>query len=207
MNSMRPAASVGWIGTLCLACVALLGAAPPAAEPRTDGAETSLAIRTLDGTEHRPLQDAKVRAAVLVFVLPDCPVSNGYAPEIQKLSVEFGKRDVAFFLVHVDPDVTADQAKRHAEAFGLTSPVALDPRHGLVRQAGARRVPEVAVFVPGEGRKYRGRIDDRYFAPGKRRAEPDSRDLRAALEAVLAGKPVPRAETEAVGCPIPDLPE
>jgi hypothetical protein len=65
----------------------------------------------------------------------------------------------------------------------------------------------VAVFVPGEGRKYRGRIDDRYFAPGKRRAEPASHDLRAALEAVLAGKPVPRAETEAIGCPIPDLPD
>jgi hypothetical protein len=200
--------SVAFVVGLCLvlsARAAHLAAAPDV--DRSAGEAPSLVVRALDGTEHRPLQDAKVRAAVLVFVLTDCPVSNGYAPEIQRLAAEFGKRDVAFFLVHVDPDVTAAQAKRHAEQFGLTSPVALDPRHGLVRLAGARRVPEVAVFVPGEGRKYRGRIDDRYFAPGKRRAEPASHDLRAALEAVLAGKPVPRAETEAIGCPIPDLPD
>lgn len=207
MKSLRTAALAGALGIACLAGAAHGGAAPHAPEPRADGTGPALSIRSLDGTEHRPLHDAKVRAAVLVFVLTDCPVSNGYAPEIRRIAADYAQRGVAFFLVHVDPDVTADQAKRHAEQFGLTSPVALDPRHVLVREAGARRVPEVAVFVPGEGRKYRGRIDDRYFAPGKRRAEPSSHDLRAALDAVLAGKPVPRAETEAVGCPIPDLPE
>ena len=50
---------------------------------------------------------------------------------------------------------------------------------------------------------YRGRIDDRYAAPGKLRAEPTARDLQAAIEAVLAGQKPASPQTEAVGCPLP----
>jgi hypothetical protein len=61
------------------------------------------------------------------------------------------------------------------------------------------------VITPG-GLAYRGRIDDLYPELGKKRAAPTKRDLREALAAVLAGKPVPVPRTEAVGCSIPDLP-
>lgn len=44
---------------------------------------------------------------------------------------------------------------------------------------------------------YRGRIDDRYTADGVRREEPTTRDLEAALTAVVAGKKPPAAETAA----------
>src|SRR5207244_1630362 len=52
---------------------------------------------------------------------------------------------------------------------------------------------------------YRGRIDDRYVDLGKRRIEPNRRDLREALTAVLAGQPVKEARTKAIGSPIADL--
>jgi hypothetical protein len=51
---------------------------------------------------------------------------------------------------------------------------------------------------------YRGRIDDRVADFGKRRVEPTRRDLRLALDAILAGKPVPARRTKAVGCYIPE---
>jgi hypothetical protein len=178
-----------------LALVCLAGAAPPAAAP--------FLVRDGNGVEHRPFADPATKAVVLVFVVPDCPVANGYAPEVRRIATEYGPRGVRLFLVHVDPDVTADAAARHAREYGYTCPVVLDAGHELVRRAGATRVPEAAVFTPDGTRKYRGRIDDLYLRPGKKRPEPTTRDLRDALAAVLAGKPVPRPETDAVGCDIP----
>ena len=62
-----------------------------------------------------------------------------------------------------------------------------------------------AVFGPDGERKYLGRIDDLYADLGKRRARATSLDLRDALDAVLADRPVPRPVTQPVGCFIPPL--
>ena len=110
-----------------------------------------------------------------------------------------------FFLVQVDEDLSRRAAAEHAREYGYTCPVVLDAGHVLVRRAGARGVPEAAVFGPDGGRKYLGRIDDLYADLGKRRARATSLDLRDALDAVLADRPVPRPVTQAVGCIIPPL--
>jgi hypothetical protein len=52
---------------------------------------------------------------------------------------------------------------------------------------------------------YRGRIDDRYITFGKDRPQPTVRDLERSLDALIAGKPVPVAQTQAIGCIISDL--
>jgi hypothetical protein len=52
--------------------------------------------------------------------------------------------------------------------------------------------------------RYRGRIDNGYAELGKPRQHVTSHDLRASLEALLAGRPVPTPETEALGCYIAD---
>ena len=49
---------------------------------------------------------------------------------------------------------------------------------------------------------YQGRINDRYFAPGKRRSKTKRRDLDGALRDCLAGRDVAKPFTDAVGCPI-----
>jgi hypothetical protein len=60
------------------------------------------------------------------------------------------------------------------------------------------------VLSPSGDVLYRGRIDDRVADFGKRRVEPTRRDLRLALDAILAGKPVQARLTKAVGCYIPE---
>jgi hypothetical protein len=65
-------------------------------------------------------------------------------------------------------------------------------------------VPEAVVLSPQGRILYRGRIDDRYTADGIRREVPTSRDLEAALTAVVAGKQPPVARTKAFGCPLPE---
>ena len=60
-------------------------------------------------------------------------------------------------------------------------------------------------MLTGDGVAYRGRIDDLFEDLGKKRRKARTRDLRDALEAVLAGKAVVNPRTTAVGCYIPEL--
>lgn len=184
----------------CLPAAALLLALPFLAR-----AQAPLTLRDVDGKEQRPFADTTVKAVVLVFILPDCPIANSYAPEIKRLCNDYTSRGVRFYIVHVEPDLTDADARRHAREYGYTCGIALDRNQLLARHAGVRRVPEAAVFVPTGERKYVGRIDDLYIAPGKRRSEPTIRDLRDALEAVVTGRVVARPVTEAVGCYLPPL--
>src|SRR5262245_39516429 len=105
-------------------------------------------LRDVDGKAHTPLAQPGKKATVLFFVLPDCPIANSYAPEIQRVCKDYEAKKVAAYIVHADPDVTAKQAKKHAEDYGLACPVLLDPKHTLVKLVGATMAPEVAVIRP-----------------------------------------------------------
>ena len=140
---------------------------------------------------------------VLVFTRTDCPVSNRYAPELRRLGQRFAGRGVAFRLVYVDPAETPAAIREHARAYGLGTDVLRDPRHELVRLAGATVTPEAAVFVAdpaGPRLVYRGRIDDRAVDIGRTRPQPRTRDLADVLEALSTGRALPPRTTTAVGC-------
>jgi hypothetical protein len=160
----------------------------------------------IHGVEQRPFENPNTKALALIFILPDCPIANSYAPQWNRLHEAFASRGVRILLVHVDPALTAKEAQEHARQYQLKPPVLLDTRHELVKKAGVTKTPEAAVFSRAGKLLYRGRIDDRYVGLGKRRPEATSHDLRNALEAILAGKPVAPGR-EAVGCFIPELPD
>jgi hypothetical protein len=175
------------------------------AEIRSSSARVeSIAVKDLAGVAVRPLADAGQKATMLFFIMHECPVANGYAPEIVRIASEYSAKGVRCFVVYVEADLTPDQARAHAHDYGYRAGTLLDPQHVLVKAAGATISPEVAVFSPSGEVFYRGRIDDRVADFGKRRVEPTRRDLRLALEAILAGKPVQARHTRAVGCYIPE---
>jgi AhpC/TSA family len=137
---------------------------------------------------------------VIVFIKRDCPISNAYASELAALGKDLAAKSVPLYLVHVERDLAAEKAAEHAKEFGLPAPVLLDPNRALVRAVGATMTPEAAVITHGGAVAYLGRIDDRHPKLGVRKPEPSKRDLREAIDAVLAGKPVPEPRTKAVGC-------
>jgi hypothetical protein len=141
---------------------------------------------------------------VLVFTTTDCPISNRYAPEIKRLAAHFDGR-VTFKLIYPVPSDTAAAIASHVKKFGYPFEWARDSGQQLVKQTGVSVTPEVAVLNSAGTMVYRGRIDDRYVAFGKDRPQPTVRDLERSLEAVIAGKRVPVAETTAIGCFISDL--
>ncbi len=159
-----------------------------------------LPVRMSDANGHtvRPLD--LPGTTVLIFVATDCPISNGYAPELQRIMAEHRSDGVRFFLVY--SDATAAAVKRHEATYGYTCPALLDPNHALSARVGATVTPEAAVIGDSGQLLYRGRIDDRYVGFGHKRPEATTHDLRAALESVVAGRPVDVAMTTAIGCPI-----
>lgn len=168
------------------------------------GKAPSISVRNLDGAPVQPLADAGQKATVLFFVMHECPVANGYAPEIARIMSEYSAKSMRSFVVYVENDLTPAKAREHARDYGFKSGAVLDPKHQLVKAAGATMSPEAAVLSTAGEVLYRGRIDDRVADFGKRRVEPTRRDLRLALDAILAGKPVSARLTRAVGCYIPE---
>ncbi len=160
----------------------------------------SLTVQDVQGVARSPLQP-EGKASLLFFVTSDCPISNSYAPEIQRICSEYGPKGIACNLVYVDPDLTPSDVKKHVREFGYGAmPAILDSTQKLVRAAGATTTPEAAVIGRAGQVLYRGRIDNVYASLGKRRPAATEKDLRKALDEVVAGKAVSTPETKAIGC-------
>ena len=168
--------------------IVLTAAGAVTAEDAPLGQLAPFALQDVDGRE-ATLKDWSGKKAVILFFLgAECPVSNGYAPLMQRLADKYAPRGVACYGVHCDSTLNAKAAAEHAKEYGLAFRVLLDPDQTVAGPAGVRVTPE-AVVVSTEGNVlYRGRIDDRYSRDGKRRDFPTVNDLEAALEAVLGGE-------------------
>jgi hypothetical protein len=142
---------------------------------------------------------------VFVFVRTDCPITNRYAPELTRIAKEFQGRHVAFYLVYPDPNENKRAIENHMAEYGFPGTPLRDPDHTLEKRAHATVAPEAAVFDAAGNLKYHGRIDDLYVSPGVARPAAQVHDLENAITAVLAGKPVARPETRAIGCSLIDL--
>ena len=183
-----------WCITLLLPTAILAAAAAPA-------------IRDLNGRLLNLFQPAGA-ANVRFFIASDCPISNGYAPEIQKLCAQYEGKGVRCTLLYEDVGIDRRSAQKHLDEYRYRGiPAAIDADRKIANFAQATVTPE-AVLVDSKGEiRYRGRINNFYAALGKPRQQVTQHDLADALHAVLTGKPVPNPETKALGCYIvsPDI--
>ncbi len=188
--------------TIAIFAFLLLGACTTAPTAETTA---GIGLADVQGELYHPMSPEGA-ASVLIFITTDCPISNSYAPEIQSILREFGDEPLDFYLVHVDPEVTVERARTHAEDFSLPCAILMDPTQKLVSTVGATVTPEAVVVAKDGTLAYRGRIDNWYGDLGSKRPLGATRhELRDALRAVLDGEPVPQARTEAVGCYIPEI--
>jgi len=146
-------------------------------------------------------KDAK--AVVLVFLSFECPVSNSYAPILTDLAKEFGPRGVHFVALTCNQDESAAQVAKHAKAFALPFGVYLDKGLRAADALKAETTPEAFVLDGDFVLRYRGRIDDTYYARLKKHGVVKSQDLKQSLGDIIAKRPVREPATIAVGCPIP----
>ncbi len=171
-----------------------------------EGKAEPLVVTDANGRKVRLLQDKTLGATVLLFVTNDCPITNSYAPEINRLLAAYTPKHIAFYLVYADPALSAKAVRVHLKEYGYSCQGLLDPAHILVKWTGASITPEAVLLDPNGKRLYKGRIDNRYIDFGNARYAATVHDLRDALDARLHGRPVAHATTTAVGCSIPDAP-
>jgi thiol-disulfide isomerase/thioredoxin len=154
------------------------------------------------GARHTQAEWAGKRAVVLLFVSTDCPLSNRYVPEMNRIASTYTPRGVAFYAVQGDATVGLAEVRQHVKQFGYTFPYLIDPEESLAAYTGATATPQAAVLSPHGELLYLGRIDNRLEDFGAERVEVTEFDLRDTLDAVLSGKPVPHPRTKALGCAI-----
>ena len=167
-------------------------------------ADSGTRVLTLDGAPANPFAGTPA-ARVLLFVRTDCPITNRYAPELQRLFSEFSSRQVTFWLVYADHTGSAAEIRKQVADYRLPGNPVLDPQHTLVARAQATVAPEAAVFDSAGRLRYHGRIDNKWVDAGKSRPAPTVHDLENAIGAVLAGKPVAVPATKAIGCALSDV--
>ena len=155
------------------------------------------------GKEHPSADFENLRGLVLFFLAIDCPISNGYVPEIRRIYEKYSKLGVKFYAVQSDPAKDAAASAKFVADYKLPFPMLLDPTHSLASELEASITPEVALIAPTGEVQYLGRIDNLYVQIGQKRYAATEFDLRNALDAALAAKPIRVNRTKAVGCSIP----
>ena len=156
----------------------------------------------LDGSAADPFHEAAGKPIVLVFVRTDCPVSNRYAPLIQKISSHYGDK-VGFWLVYLGKTASVEKIRQHKAEFSYKLDALRDPQHVLVSQAQVQVTPEAAVFDAQHRLIYHGRIDNLYEDIGRSRLAATTHELDDAIQAALNGK-TPPPGAPGVGCFIAD---
>ncbi len=206
LNEWKRGRALG-LASLCLVCWTVSRAADDAGQPTVSlGRVTQFSLQDAQGMTHTRKSWQAAPAVVLLFLGTECPVANGYAPEMTRLTKHFSDGGVVFVGVHCDPDVTAKLAAQHAREYQLTFPILLDPVQTLAKPTGVHTMSASVVLLPDGEVVYRGRIDDRYTEQGKRRLEPTTHDLKNAIKAALSGKKPEPAESKTYGCPFHAVP-
>jgi peroxiredoxin len=172
-------------------CAAVLGAQ-----------RSQFALRDTRGAVHTPEEWNGKKAIVVFYTTTDCPLSNNDVPGMNRTERDYRARGVAFYAVQADTTIADADVVQHAKDYQFSFPVLFDPHQILVKMTGATTIPSAAVLTPDGTLLYLGRIDNLVEDFNIRRQVATKFDLREALDAVLAGKPVPNARTKAFGCAI-----
>lgn len=166
--------------------------APDFSLPNIDGRTVSLA----------DFKDAP--ALVVVFMCNHCPFVKHVAPELAKLARDYQPRGVAVVginsndvVAHPDdaPPKMADEAKHR----GYTFPYLFDATQAVAKAYRAACTPDFYLFDKSRRLAYRGQLDASRPDSG---VAPSGVDLRAALDAVLAGKSPSPDQKPSIGCNI-----
>lgn len=153
-------------------------------------------IRDLDG-KAVAFSALKGPITVVTFIATECPVSNSYNQRMSDLYKDYSPKNVKFIFVNANRSEPASEVRAHAKRVGFPFPVYKDPDNVVADRFDAQVTPESYVMDSAGILRYHGSIDD-----NMNQSRVHTQRLRAALDALLAGKPVHATETKAFGCTI-----
>ena len=188
-------------GAKAEAPAAVQAEAPVEATPTARVGQPAPAFELKDqaGKAHQ-LADYKGKVVVLEWFCPTCPyVERHYeAKTMTRTADSFPDGEVVWLAVDSSHFVEADKAEAWREEHGVGYPILLDPTGAVGKKYEARTTPHM-FDIDREGvLRYAGAIDD----DPRGRKDDATNYVKAAVDAVLAGKEVPKAQTEPYGCTV-----
>ncbi|MDB4473763.1 redoxin domain-containing protein [Opitutaceae bacterium] len=180
--------------------LAIGDAAPDFSLPGTDG--KTYTLDDFGGTD----------VLVVYFTGTHCPTSHGAMERMLQFVDDFSDQSFKFVAInpnhssglrpdefgHTDYEESFVDSKRYAEDYGWTFPFLYDGDEQKVARAyGCLATPHVLIFDRDRKLRYNGRFDDSRFADASTVKSPDARN---AVDAILAGRPVPVEMTRPHGC-------
>ncbi|MGO9242363.1 MAG: redoxin family protein [Bryobacteraceae bacterium] len=133
----------------------------------------------------------------VIFIATQCPVSNAYNERMKALYSDYSAKGVQFIFLNANSTEPASEVEQHRAAKGFPFPVYKDVNNVFADKVGAAVTPHAFVFDARGTLAYRGPIDN-----SRNPDQITQHTLGDALDAVLAGRPVPVAEAKAFGCSI-----
>ena len=139
-----------------------------------------------------------------MFICNHCPFVKHIRTELARLGADYGARDVAVFAISSN-DVGTHPAdhprlmKEEAATWGYTFPYLYDESQEVAKAYSAACTPDFFLFDADRKLVYRGQLDDSRPSNG---LPVDGHDLRAALDAVLAGSKPSPDQKPSIGCNI-----
>lgn len=166
----------------------------------------------IDGKTYTLADFVEPDVLMIYFTGTHCPTSHGVEQRLQAFIKDMADKSFACVGInpnhssglrpdefgHTDYDETFEDSKRYAEDLGWTFPFLYDGEKQLTARAyGCLATPHVFIFDKDRKLRYNGRFDDSRFPDPATVKSPDARN---AVEALLAGRPVPVEKTRPHGC-------
>lgn len=142
----------------------------------------------------------KNQLSVLLFLSPECPLCQNYAPTIGKIRQSFSGREVDFFGIVSGDFYSRESILKYKLKYDIDMPILLDPEIKLADQMNAEITPEAVVLNAQGNIIYSGAIDNWAISLGQKRLEATAHYLSDALNNYLKGNEIEPSKTKAVGC-------
>ena len=156
-------------------------------------------LKDVDGQSRELYKLADKKAIVIMIQGNGCPIVRLAMPEFRAVRDRFAGENVEFFLINSNLQDTAQSVKAEADEFQFGLPIWLDSKQQVGEAWNVVRTGEIFVIDPKTWTlKFHGPIDDRLSY--EKQKPPQHLYLVDALNAVIAGKPVPVPYANAPGC-------
>lgn len=143
-------------------------------------------------------------ALLVIFLCQHCPFVKHVREEFARLGKDYENSDLGIVAISANdagkyPDDSPEHLKNMAITLEFRFPVCYDESQETAKAYTAACTPDFFLFDKDRSLVYRGQLDDSRPSNG---LPVTGKDLREAIEAVLAGKPLPANQKPSVGCNI-----
>ena len=168
---------------------------------------TPLPSFTLPDFNGRVVSDADFKgskALLVAFICKHCPFVRHIRQEFSRFASEYEAKGLEVVAIASNdtkefPEDGPEGMKQEAAEAGYTFPYLFDEKQQVAQAFRAACTPDFFLFDGDRRLAYRGQFDD---SRPKNNVPVSGSDLRAAADAVLAGKPAPAAQKPSIGCNI-----